>query len=78
MRKNESAFLVSGDGPVASHNGMTLRDWFAGQALASMIAKAPFFDREGEHGPKIDLAQFKSDMAVGAYFYADAMMEARK
>lgn len=57
--------------------GMSLRDWFAGQALTAMIAKAPLFDRDGEHGKPIDMVQFKRDMAESAYFYADAMLTAR-
>lgn len=58
--------------------GMSLRDYFAGQALAAMIGKSPFFDREGEHGrPTVDMWQFKLDMADSAYFYADAMLAAR-
>lgn len=51
--------------------GMTLRDWFAGQALAGMNASItnatswPCGD-----GPRI--------MAVNAYAQADAMLAARK
>lgn len=59
--------------------GMTLRDWFAGQALAAMIAKAPFFDRDGEYGSEdVDMLQFKIDMSESAYLYADAMIAARE
>ena len=46
-------------------NGMTLRDWFAGQALAGMNAA----DRRWEGGNK--------DMACAAYSQADAMIAAR-
>lgn len=53
--------------------GMTLRDWFAGQALAGMLA----------HGPHQDLAVLSSadlcaHIAGGAYDLAAAMLEARK
>jgi hypothetical protein len=59
--------------------GMSLRDWFAGQALAALISKAPFFDRDSEHGhPIVDMLQFKADMAVSAYGYADALLSARE
>lgn len=64
-------------GNMVYSNGMSLRDWFAGQALAALINKAPFFDAQGEHGNAVDLIEFKSDMAVSAYFYADAMLAAR-
>ena len=43
--------------------GMTLRDWFAGQALASM---AVYIEDGGT---------FPSDMAEIAYMYADDMIE---
>ena len=46
--------------------GMTLRDWFAGQALAGFMAntKRP--------------TTISSDDAAWAYLIADAMLEARK
>ena len=58
--------------------GMSLRDYIAVNALNALISKAPFFDSEGEHGKAIDMVQFKEDMSVSAYCYADAMLEARK
>ena len=42
--------------------GMTVKDWFAGQALASMAV----YIEDGE--------TFPSDMAEIAYMYADKMM----
>ena len=44
--------------------GMTLRDWFAGQALAALIASEV---NETSHGDSED-----------AYMYADAMLAARE
>jgi hypothetical protein len=44
--------------------GMTLRDWFAGQALAALIASEV---NESAHGDSED-----------AYMYADAMLLARE
>jgi hypothetical protein len=44
-------------------DGMTLRDWFAGQALVAIIN-----DRQGST---------VRDMADRAYIYADIMLEAR-
>jgi hypothetical protein len=43
--------------------GMTLRDWFAGQALASM---AVYIEDGGT---------FPSDMAEQAYMYAQSMLD---
>lgn len=43
--------------------GMTLRDWFAGQALAGMLASGPYA---------------AMSMAADAYDYADAMLAVRK
>lgn len=48
--------------------GMSLRDYFAGQALAAIIAYQP----NGENLPKVP-----SDLAARAYRAADAMLEAR-
>ena len=43
--------------------GMTLRDWFAGQALAAIIANEVNASANGD--------------AADAYMYADAMLKAR-
>jgi hypothetical protein len=45
-------------------NGMTLRDWFAGQALQGLLARAKTSDGGA--------------IAKDAYTLADAMFEARK
>ena len=59
--------------------GMTLRDYFAGQALLGLITKFPLMDQEGEFGKApVDMLQIKLKMAESAYWYADAMLEARK
>lgn len=49
-----------------SYPGMSLRDWFAGQALAGMFACGP-----GSH------LSF-SEASEAAYNYADAMIAARE
>ena len=46
--------------------GMTLRDWFAGQALASMGVEYT------------DSAECHASVAECAYRYADAMLKARE
>jgi hypothetical protein len=46
--------------------GMTLRDWFAGQALGAMLTN------------EIAGAAEKSYVAEQAYYYADAMLEQRE
>ena len=64
--------------------GMTLRDWFAGQALAAIISKNPLMGRPGSpengreevSGPLASAIQ--KSIAFGAYEYADAMIAARK
>lgn len=64
MRDGGPAF-PGDDGPYTGNSGMTLRDWFAGQALAGMLnSKA--------------LAHLRTEtQANAAYGYADAMIAAR-
>jgi len=57
--------LIPGGGTYSS-GGITLRDWFAGQALQGMMATAS------------NPAVYASVTAANAYLYADAMLEARK
>lgn len=47
--------------------GMTLRDWFAGQALQGMFANSAMIDTFSAHGT----------MAQESFIVADAMIEAR-
>ena len=58
------------NGQLVSHGsfGMTLRDWFAGQALAGMLSAVP------SDAPRIDVQHF----AGLAYAAADALLSARK
>lgn len=64
------------DGWGDPNQGMTLRDWFAGQALTGMMANASFpvaaNQDAGPNGSAI------AGIAESAYNAADAMMEARK
>ena len=48
-------------------HGMTLRDWFAGQALAIVMQR---FERDSE--PDLE------DIAMHAYFIADALIAERE
>lgn len=71
--QNPSAFpfqVSSGDDMHEPGYGMTLRDWFAGQAMAAIIAKIPFSEFPEDWSPY-------EKTAIGAYDYADAMLAAR-
>jgi len=64
--------LVERDGEVRKEwvkgqDGMSLRDWFAGQALAGWMASTPESLAVNEH-----------EYATLAYVLADEMLEARK
>ena len=53
--------------------GMSLRDWFAGQALQGWTAAAPTI-----RGKAITMTQDHAEtIAEGCYRYADAMIAAR-
>ena len=57
-------------------HGMTLRDWFAGQAMIAIIAATSAGQHRvlfGDNGDSIETA-----MAKDAYQVADAMIAARK
>ena len=60
------AFPVPNDAAVNGDAGMTLRDYFAGQALSGMLANPE----------PLDLLH--NEIADYAYEVADAMLEARK
>ena len=51
--------------------GMTLRDHFAGLAMAAIITKIPFQEFPPDWTPY-------EKTALGAYSYADAMLKARE
>ncbi|MCE9608306.1 MAG: hypothetical protein K8U03_25755 [Planctomycetia bacterium] len=62
-----------------SSPGMTLKDWFAGQVIAAMVASDSSFagmrDKNGQHC-EIDKAKL-NNMAKNSYQAAEAMMHAR-
>lgn len=76
------ASLKSVDGTEASLSGMTLRDYFAGQALAGMDGGwTPMFDwsvlTDGDYGGDEWHARARSERARYAYGQADAMLAER-
>ena len=58
-----------GVGLVVQHEGMDLRDWFAGQALAGMARE--------QIKSETNMKLYAGWMAEAAYQLADAMMEVR-
>jgi hypothetical protein len=63
---NEPAFPYQFDPRFVVHPGMTLRDWFAGQALAGYIA-CPAMD-----------ALTRTEIVGFCYEFADLMLKARR
>jgi len=59
-----------GAGQHVINGGMSLRDWFAGQALAGIMASPACLDGSFERTPSI--------AAKAAWTYADAMLNARE
>ena len=57
------------------HYGMTLRDWFEGQALIGLLGNPS--DLADEHGNVVGPEKVKSLAAEIAYQYADAMIQER-
>lgn len=59
--------------------GITMRDWFAGQALVGILSKLPLIDQTGELGkPVPDKIKLNNDIADSCYGIADAMIKARE
>ena len=68
------------DGTAASitYSGMSLRDWFAGQALAAVADTNPNLPDDPADGYWPDAATLASRRAAWAYVQADAMLAARE
>ena len=60
-------FPETGAGHAVAHQGLSLRDYFAAQVIAGVLA----------HGIPTDASDRKF-VADHAYLFADAMLEARK
>lgn len=66
-------FPISGGGTHPMYEGMSLRDWFAGQALSGILACDETRGDGVERYPELcDV------IAEASYGYADAMIAARK
>lgn len=65
--KDMPAFPAPGNSPFSTIAGMTLRDYFAARALASLLS-----------GETINIRGTESQYASAAFRYADAMLKARE
>lgn len=74
------AFPVPADDKAGWHSqeGMSLRDWFAGQALAGLYACRDLQLAALHDQAKTGSGDFDACMAKQAYLQADAMIAARK
>jgi len=59
--------------PAYTKQGMTLRDWFAGQALQQFVDQRDYNNWAHER-----FAEARKEIAPAAYNIADAMLAARK
>lgn len=70
----ERPFGPDGELNLTAPPRMTLRDWFAGQALASMTLAGPY--ALTQQNREVEL--YLKEAAASAYRYADAMLEERR
>lgn len=68
---------TNGAGAKWTDEGMTLRDWFAGQALPAIYATDDVIVSLGEGGRRTTRDATATDIARFAYQLADAMLAAR-
>ena len=71
---NPQAFPLATTAETIDTPGMTLRDWFAGQALNAIVTATS----NGQHHPARDGRSLVEGMTHDAYELADAMLSARK
>jgi hypothetical protein len=72
---------TSGAITLHGQNGMTLRDYFAGQALAGITSRSVEVYKKLE-GSGISMSEIENELtqrlSCAAYIYADAMLAARE
>ena len=59
----------------------SIRDYFAGLAMQSLISKIPIVDREGKFSEKFsqdEIDKIQKEITESSYNYADKMLKARK
>jgi len=80
MNKGGPAFpgtqYANGVQPTGFSQGMTLRDYFAGQAIAGILAN-PDISASATRC-NVSTEEFREDTAAAAYAMADAMLKARE
>ena len=76
-----SSMIVNGKQATVPAQGMTLRDYFAGQALAGVCSgievEIDKLDADGEHADH-NMKMLHDCAGIRAYCYADAMLAARE
>lgn len=60
-----------------AHPGMTLRDWFAGQAMAGHVLHHATDGRNDRRTKESKMSDFAIHAAYDAYVIADALLAAR-
>ena len=78
MNTGGPAFPIKGQLRTTDEPGMTLRDYFAGQALIATFKNSVDLYQGGGFNDDDDLDVIYSDAAETAYLVADAMLKARE
>ena len=78
MKTGGPAFPLKGPLMQSDEYGMTLRDYFAGQALIATFKNSVKLFNGGGFPDDADLDVIYSDAAETAYLVADEMLKARK
>jgi hypothetical protein len=73
-----SAFPSHGSMGEIADRGMTLRDWFAGQALMGLVCSSEDVACENQKNPLPEQISWSEVIAKSAYRVADAMLKARE